>query len=32
VSDQVSHPNKTTGKIIILCILIFIVLDSKLED
>jgi len=30
VSDQVSHPNKTTGKIIVLCILIFIFLDSKL--
>jgi hypothetical protein len=23
VSDQVSHPYKTTGKIIVLCILIF---------
>ena len=32
VSDQVSHPYKTTGKIIILCILIFKFLDSKLED
>ena len=32
VSDQVSHPCKTTGKIIILCILLFIFLDSKLED
>ena len=30
VSDQVSHPNKTTGKII-LYILIFIFLDSKVE-
>ena len=30
VSDQVSHPYKTTGKIIVLCILIFIFLDSKL--
>jgi hypothetical protein len=32
VSDQVSHPYKTTGKIIVLCILIFIFLDNKLED
>ena len=32
VSDQVSHPHKTTGKIIVLCILIFQFLDSKLED
>jgi len=32
VSDQVSHPNKTTGNIIFLYILIFIFLDSKLED
>jgi len=32
VSDQVSHPYKTRGKIIVLCILIFIFLDSKLED
>ena len=32
VSDQVSHPYKTTDKIIVLCILIFIFLDSKLED
>ena len=32
VSDQVSHPYKTTGKIIILCILIFKFLVSKLED
>ena len=32
VSDQVSHPYKTTGKIIVLYILIFIFLGNKLED
>jgi len=32
VNDQVSHPNKTTNKITVLCILVFIFLDSKLED
>ena len=32
VNGQVSHPYKTTGKIIILCILIFKFLDSNLED
>jgi hypothetical protein len=29
MKDQVSHPYKTTGKIIVLCILIFVYLDSK---
>jgi hypothetical protein len=32
VSDQVSHPLKTTGKIIVLYILIFKFLENKLED
>ena len=32
VSDQVSHPYKTTSKIIILCILIFKFLYNKPED
>jgi hypothetical protein len=32
VTDQVSHPYKTTGKIILLYVLIFVFLDSKLED
>jgi hypothetical protein len=31
VNDQVSHPHKTTGKIILLYMLIFKFLDSKLE-
>jgi hypothetical protein len=30
VSDQVSHPYKTAGKIIVLQMLIFVFLDSKL--
>jgi hypothetical protein len=32
VSDHVSHPNKTTAKIIVLSILIFIFLDSENKD
>jgi len=32
VSDQVSHPYKTTGKIRVLDILVFKFFDSKLED
>jgi hypothetical protein len=32
VSDQVSHPFKTTDKIIVIYILICIFLDSKIED
>ena len=32
VRDQVSQPYKTTYKIIVMCILIFIFLDSKQED
>ena len=31
VNDQVSHPHKTTGKIIFLYILIFKILDSKMK-
>jgi len=32
VNDQVSHPYKTTGKIIFLYILVFKFLDNNLED
>ena len=32
LSNQVSHAYKTTGKIIVLCVLIFTFLDSKLDD
>src|SRR5215468_4846925 len=32
VSDQVSHPYKTRGRIMVLYILIFKILDSNLED
>jgi hypothetical protein len=32
VNDKVSHLYKTTDKIIVPCILIFIYLDSRLED
>ena len=32
LSNQVSHLNKTTDKILVLCILIFIFLESRLED
>ena len=32
VSDRVSHPYKTKGRVTVLCILICVFLDSKLED
>ena len=32
VRDQVSHPCKTTGRIILPCIIIFMLLNNKLKD
>jgi len=32
VSDRVSHPYKAKGIVTVLCFLIFVFLDSKLED
>ena len=32
MSDQVSHPYIATGKIIVVCVLIFVFLDNELED
>jgi hypothetical protein len=32
VRDQISHPNETERNIIVLCILLFIFLDSRRED
>jgi hypothetical protein len=32
VRNQVAHPYRTTGKIIVLHILIFVFLDSRQED
>jgi hypothetical protein len=32
VRHQVSHPYKTTGRIMVLCILTFTFLDSRRED
>jgi len=32
VRDQVSHPYKTTNKIIVLYIIVFVFLDNKLEE
>jgi hypothetical protein len=32
VRDKASHPYKTTGKIIVLYILMFTILDSRRED
>jgi hypothetical protein len=32
VKDQVSHPYKTTGRIMVLYILTFLFLDSRRED
>jgi hypothetical protein len=32
VTDHVSHPHKTSGKIMVLCISFFIFLGNKLKD
>jgi hypothetical protein len=32
VRDHVLHPYKTTGKIIVFCILIVVILDSRRQD
>jgi hypothetical protein len=32
MSDHISHPHKTAGKIIALCIFVFKILGSQLED
>jgi len=32
VRDQVSHPYRTTGSIIILCIFVFMLLDRRREN
>jgi hypothetical protein len=32
VRDQVSHPHSTTGKITVLCVLIFRFFDMRRED
>jgi len=32
MTDQVSHPYKTTGKILVLCAIVFTLFGSKQED